>query len=346
MEATNSSHLSSSRLSPVSEHPGRFNKILAWLKFRFSRRRHIRTFAVNSRPSEARSFIRLHRRSVRPIPVFPLEIMELIIYEVWNLQLSTRARRAFRQASMRVSHAWMATFMRISLADLRITDCAYFDYVSKHIVEDNNSIACQHFDPRSYLENHCRSMTVYINISHINRYFRPLQFVRTGLWDALNRTASILHYHGLFLKFCHNLPVLRHVHLRYHNRLPLDYCNHRDTYRSYSFPATVTDLEITHTFDDFDKFPDQMYDSHIGLYIRRYKRDLFFCEFPWKLPHIRRLTVRGGHVPLVLTVALLAKGLEEITTDVDSEQVIQGLQLLNLPTLRVTRCSPLQGRDL
>ncbi|KAK0499516.1 hypothetical protein EDD18DRAFT_1349720 [Armillaria luteobubalina] len=262
--------------------------------------------------------------------------MELIIYEVWNLQLCPRARRA----SMRVSHAWMATFMRISLEDLRITDLPIPITFRSTYSKTKKSIACQHFDSQSYLENHCRSMTVYINISHINRYFRPLRLVRTGLWDALNRTASALHYHGLFLEFCHDLPVLRHVHLRYYNRLPLDYCNHRDTYRFYSFPATVTDLEITHTFDDFNKFPDQVYDSRSDLYIRRYKRDLFFCEFPWKLPHIRRLIVRGGHVPLVLTVALWAKGLEEITTDIDSKQVIQDLQSLNLPTIRVTRCSP------
>ncbi|PBK67091.1 hypothetical protein ARMSODRAFT_1086471 [Armillaria solidipes] len=347
MEATNSSHLSSSRLSPVTESPRRFNKIVAWFKFRFSRRHHIRTHAVNSRPSGAKCFMKLRRRSVRPVPVFPLEIMELIIYEVWNLQLSTRARRAFRQVSMRVSHTWMATFMRISLADLRITDYAYFDYVWRHILEDNKSIGCKHFDLQSYLENCCRSMTLYINIdyaSYRRQCLLPPHLNCPGPQADPNRMASILHYHGLFLRFCHNLLALRHVHLRYHNRLPLDYYDH--IYRFHSFPTTVTDLEITHTFDGFHEFPDQLYDNLSDRYIRPHKRETFFGErFPWQLPHIRRLTVRGGHVPLVLTIASRAKGLEEITTDVDSGQVIQGLQRLNISNLRVTGCSPLsRGR--
>ncbi|KAK0243360.1 hypothetical protein EDD85DRAFT_947516 [Armillaria nabsnona] len=257
---------------------------------------------------------------VSSVPVFPLEIMELIIYEVWNLQLSTRARRVFRWTSMGVSHAWMATFMRISLADLRITDYAYFDYVWKYILEDNKSIACKHLDLQSYLENYCRSMTLYINI------------------DYASYRHHILHYYGLFLKFCHNLFALRHVHLRYHNRLPLDYYDH--IYRFHSFPTTVTDLEITHTFDDSREFPDKLYDNLSDRYIRPHKREIFFCEFPWKLLHVRRLTVRGGHIPLVLTIALRAEGLEEITTDVDSEQVMQGLQRLNISNLRPTHCSP------
>lgn len=276
-----------------------------------------------------------NKPSVSSVPVFPLEIMELIIYEVWNLQLSTRARRVFRWTSMRVSHAWMVTFMRISLADLRITDYAYFDYVWKHILEDNKSIACKHLDLQSYLENYCHSMTLYINIdyaSYRHQCLLPAHLNCPGPEADPNRMASILHYHGLFLKICHNLFALRRVHLRYHNRLPLDYYDH--IYRFHSFPTTVTDLEITHTFDDSREFPDKLYDSLSDRYICPHKREIFFCEFPWKLPHVRRLTVRGGHIPLVLTIALRAEGLEEITTDVDSEQVMQGLQHLNISNLR------------
>ncbi|KAK0443882.1 uncharacterized protein EV420DRAFT_1013030 [Desarmillaria tabescens] len=136
-----SNYLPSSRPSSASGSPRRFNRIVSWFKFRFSRRHHIQSHAAPSKmsggcvetrvkPTKAKSIFR-HRRhhSVRLAPVFPIEIMELIIYEVWNLLLSTKARAAFSRASMHVSHAWMVTFMRISLAELHITNYTYFKYI-------------------------------------------------------------------------------------------------------------------------------------------------------------------------------------------------------------------------
>ncbi|KAK0443883.1 uncharacterized protein EV420DRAFT_1723100 [Desarmillaria tabescens] len=255
------------------------------------------------KPTKAGSISR-HRwhHSVRSVPVFPLEIIELIICEAWNLLLSTKAREAFRRASMHVSHAWMATFMRVSLADLRITNYNYFVYVW-WFLRGGNSIACKHLDIQSYLGNCCRSITFYSTLA-------------TTVADI----------------------TLRHVHLKYNNRLSLDPYDH--WYRFHYFPTTVTDLEITHIFDDdFRDFPESMFVDFWARHIRPHD-EMLLLEKPWRLPHVRRLTVRGGHVPLVLTIASRAEGLEEITTDVDSEQVIKGLQHLDLSHLRVARCSP------
>ncbi|KAK0207059.1 hypothetical protein DFS33DRAFT_641222 [Desarmillaria ectypa] len=356
MKVMDSSHLSSSRLSSATECPGRFNRIVAWFKFRFLRRRNVQIHAVpskNSRgsvetrakPTKARPIIkRRWHRNVRPVPVFPLEITELIIYEVWNLLLSTKVRRAFRRTSMHVSHAWMATFIRISLADLRITNYAYLNYIW-WLIQGGKSIACKHLDLQSYLGNCCRSMMLYINIDY-NRYRHqclfPSYLPYPGARNDPNQMLYILQV-ASFSKFCHDLSALRHVHLQYNNRLPFDPYDH--SYRFRYFPTTVTDLEITHTFDDdFRDFPDRLYDVLGDRYIRPHERQTFFCELPWKLPHIRKLTVRGGHAALVLTIASRAVQLEEIATDVDSEQVIKGLQRLGLSNLRVTRCPPpIQG---
>ncbi|PBK93914.1 hypothetical protein ARMGADRAFT_1164753 [Armillaria gallica] len=346
MKATNSSHLSSSRISTTTESPRRFNKILTWFKFRFLRRHHIRTHAVLSktsrgaaemrvRPTKARPITNKHPfHSACPVPVFPLEIMELIIYEVWNLLLGTKARRTFRRTSMRVSHAWMATFMRISLANIHITSFAYFKYIW-YLIRGGKSIARKYLDLQSYIGNSCRSITLYMNNDYNSykykcRYAFPEHLAcRLGPRGDPNRMIHILHDVGLFPKFCNNLLALRHVHLRYHNRFPFDPNDY--VYRFHSFPTTVTDLEITHTFDDDCRdFPKFIFDPVLKRYYRPYERELAFFEFPWRLPYIRRLTVRGGNAALVLTIASRAEGLEEITTDVDSEQVTTGLQRLDI----------------
>ncbi|KAK0190395.1 hypothetical protein F5146DRAFT_1120951 [Armillaria mellea] len=245
---------------------------------------------------------------------------------------------------MHVSHAWMVTFMRISLTNIHITNYAYFKYIW-HLMLGGKSIARKYLDPQSFLGNSCRSVTLYMNSDYTSykykcRYPFPDPVTRMlGPRDP-NRMVHILRDVSLFPKFCNNLPALRHVHLRYHNRLPFDPKDY--FYRFRFFSTTVTDLEITHTFDDdrsHSDFPKSIFDP-VHKHYYPDEHELVFLEFPWRLPHIRRLTIRGGNAVLVLTIASRAEGTGGIATDVDSEQMTTVLQHLDLSNMMVTRCSP------
>lgn len=285
---------------------------------------------------------------------FPVEILEQIIIFAWeDSTMPVNERIQFMVSSMLVNKAWLLCYLRASSTHIHIPCSSYFKFLETLLFSDSpiyknisglQSILAVRSDEQnglyglSFFDRHCRSMTVWIQNTHIHP---P---VRSKLSDGLTEDPNDDHPASLTLgKMLHYLspgngflPGLRRIHLRYLNRDPSDPI---DWWRFVSFPDQVTELEIVYQYDA--RTPPHLLR---GLRSRKVERMDWLTDVwtvrdylssaisyrpQWTLPLVNKITILGGNEEVVLVAAARAECLKELVCDVPIEQS-------DLPGVRIT----------
>ncbi|KAE9387507.1 hypothetical protein BT96DRAFT_981401 [Gymnopus androsaceus JB14] len=75
-----------------------------------------------------------------PPPRFPIEIIQLIIHEAWELPLTTSERVQFTKSSLLVSLSWMGSFARESCVHVHLLSGEHTKYWYKPITSGSQSV--------------------------------------------------------------------------------------------------------------------------------------------------------------------------------------------------------------
>ncbi|KAK0213259.1 hypothetical protein DFS33DRAFT_109739 [Desarmillaria ectypa] len=250
-------------------------------------------------------------------PYLPVEIIALIIEEVWALPLSKKERHFFMRASLHVGRIWMLSFLRVSFTHLHIVSYAYFKYIvllqidptfTSSTVTDSDGVQ---LSLGAYLCRCCRSLTV--SVQDTSFYGFPQIFT--------------------------NLPHIRCITLLYHNvsqQMPFAYvCRFHFLFP----PRTIDSLEMLFTYDVEDAnysarirhlyhskefyYPPKFYSPSV-----RYGGVLQSKSLT--LPYIRHLTICGANPALVLLIKYICPALESFETDIDPVVLELGFDATNI----------------
>jgi len=263
----------------------------------------------------------------------PSELIEVIISETWNLPLSLDERICLMTSCVLVSRSWMTTFIRTMPKDVHIpcaSYCSLFLRVLQHgpvHPESPTWIIYTH-----YLPLLCRSMTFYVYTPFEVFLERCLDVGTTGFHSGkpvsphlhpqiplLNKTMSVLS--GESLDSGLYLPHLRHLSVHYLNQNP---CDASEEYERFSiFPKTITDLEVTHTFDD--RVPKCFWERsgpgaewdpwRSGERHHQMSMEKAFHQRDWKLRGVERLTVKGVCEEAVIFLAVKCLAIKKLSSD-------------------------------
>ncbi|KAK0432049.1 uncharacterized protein EV420DRAFT_730961 [Desarmillaria tabescens] len=250
-------------------------------------------------------------------PYLPVEIIALIIEEIWALPLSKKERHFFMKASLHVCRIWMLTFLRVSFTHLHIVSYAYYKYIvllqtdptfTSSTVTDSDGAQ---LSLGAYFCRCCRSLTVSVQ-------------------DTL--------FYG-FPRIFTNLSHIRHVTLLYHNvsqQMPFAYISRFNTLFP---PRTIDSLEMRFTYDvqdaDYSARLRYLYHSKEFYYPPKFyspsvKHNGVLQYKLLTLPYIRHLTINGANPALVLLVKCMSPALESFETDGDPVVLELGFDAANV----------------
>lgn len=274
---------------------------------------------------------------------FPVEILEQIIFQAWDLTFTVNERIDFMISSTLVSRAWLICFLRASCMHVHIPCASYSIFLERmlfnvsslarfrgleHILEVRSD-EVHGWRGMSFIDRLCTSMTLYI---HNNDVHPPVRAkLPGGVTEDPNddhpvskMLSSLVHFLSPEIGFLPRLKTLRLEYLNRHPNDPVDY------WRFVSFPPQVQELELIYQFD-----------SHIPLHLRdalrpkKMRRPDYLCgEYTlrqylatgpeyrprWMLPNVEKITVLGGNEELVLLTAARADRLKELVCDIPVDQ--------------------------
>ncbi|PBK95357.1 hypothetical protein ARMGADRAFT_797462 [Armillaria gallica] len=250
-------------------------------------------------------------------PYLPLEIITLIIEEIWALPLSKKERHFFMTASLRVGRIWMLTFLRVSFTHLHIVSYAYSKYLVLLQIDPS-------FTSRTVTDSDGAQLT-------LGAYFsRCCRSLTVSVQDTL--------FYG-FPRIFTNLSRIRHVTLLYHNvsqQMPFAYvCR----FHSLFSPRTIDSLEMRFTYDieddDYSTRLRYLYHSKEFYYPPKFyspsvRYGGVLQSKSLTLPYIRHLTIRGANPALVLLIKHICPALETFETDIDPVVLELGFDAANV----------------
>ncbi|KAF8886285.1 hypothetical protein BD779DRAFT_1421159, partial [Infundibulicybe gibba] len=215
-------------------------------------------------------------------PWLPVELIENIISETWNLDLVADERINVMTSFVLVNKTWNRLFMRTSSLDVHIPTPSYlYQYLlilqGLTQVYDNSD--------KHIPDAICRSITIMVDHDPST----------PGEGDSpMGKTLSDLLYNLATIPY---VPNLKKIAVKFQNTSFNDIFNH---YRFISFPKQVTDLEISYT-------PSS--DAHPDSY-----REREGC-LPWSLTSIQRLSVLGACIPLVADMISACPNVKTVVVD-------------------------------
>ncbi|KAK7440961.1 hypothetical protein VKT23_016738 [Stygiomarasmius scandens] len=262
----------------------------------------------------------------------PSELIEVIISVTWNLPLELDERVRLMISWTLVSHFWTAAFVRAMSTYVHIpcaSYCQLFLRVLEHGTVHLESPTWMNY--AHYLPLLCKSMTFYIYTPFevfLGRCLdegilslhtgKPITSDLHPQIDCLNETMNFLSKKSPSSGLC--LPHLRCLSIHYLNQDPCDLGEERR--RFSNFPITITDLEVTHTFDDrmpkcfWERSgPGAQWDQWRSGERSRQMSNPF--QGTWELHGVQRLTVKGVCEEAVIYLAVRCLALKSLSTDAD-----------------------------
>ncbi|KAG6853884.1 hypothetical protein C0991_000349 [Blastosporella zonata] len=222
-------------------------------------------------------------------PQLPVELVEAVFSIVWSSSLSREHRISLMTSSLLVNKAWMAMFLRMSLARVYIPNSSYLD---TYLAALSGASPFLNNKTRSLPGLLCQSITVAIDYSPTGKLDDPTPLMEKVLSNLL-----------YFLRIFDATPHLRILSIDYIHASFNDFFD----FLSYNpLPASLTRLELRYAF------PECTHNSEVMDL--RHTRCLAPVTF--NLPHIRHLTLLGsGSEALVASLAFMCPALETLQLD-------------------------------
>lgn len=235
----------------------------------------------------------------------PVELLEKIIYDAWSLPLSKHERVTMATSLSLVNHTFLSVFIRIAMRDVHIMTPAYAKHYLK-LVRPRASFA----PDESYLVRNacqvahrlCRSLTFHIDARPDAARFPDAEPAMRLYADgdrgaeAVSATLYLLSLVPVFV------PGLRRVALAYTD---WGFDDVRDQCRLLPMPAHVAHLELRYAFSPAL--------ARVAARARAHYTPAGGMR--WRMPQVRRLTVRGAPPAFVSAMAEMCPMLRTLEVD-------------------------------
>ncbi|KAF5383739.1 hypothetical protein D9615_003528 [Tricholomella constricta] len=225
--------------------------------------------------------------------LFPTELLEKIIFETWSSHLSTNDRITFMTSSLLVNHIWKALFIRIAFTDVHIPCPSYLEHYLRALAGYSSLLD---EEDTSSPDTLCRSITFQIQKADATGAGGEGEELDTE--PPMGKTLTDLLYRFKAIPYASNLRTLC---VQYEN---MEFDDVFEYYRFIHFPAHVTNLEISFSFDQKN--------AALGDVLRAtHERQSFLTNL--SLPGVKTLVLSGASDAFVADMISCCPNRESVT---------------------------------